>query len=462
MQSPVNFTAGHLEGMNIITGGEIPVNAETLALFTAHTFNLGDAWTLEAALRWQQTDGFRQSDINGLGFHQEERITLQNAEGTFKFPITHMGATLVTMGTAVETDVDGEVTMPAITVAQTDPSFVAQATALATVQATLEDIVDGTKRNTLAQANIVGIPLAYQHPEDDAVTGSLSLRWDINDSLTGHVAYNRSYRVGGISVNPGDAPGVENQLYDGETADSVELGVRMLIGGRAEFNLVGYYQLFDGYQGFIRELTYLGVNPATRMPAVQSLSGGLVFNGDMVSTGIDFDWRMLLAESLTLGGTLNWNQSEFDGANVPCNDREAGEIVGYCESSDRIPGSPELQASLFLEWVLNLRQAQFFIRSNNKFSDGILSTRAVGKDDTRPTETGSYTLSDLFIGLRSLNDIWEVSAYAKNLADERTATDLRNPGGGSGTSGNFDPAGYFTEIRRLPPRTYGLRLRYNF
>ena len=421
----VTLTGGHIEGLNFATRGSIPFDREILALFTSHEFQLSDATKLEAALRWQEIEGFQQSDILFDSYYQEDNISIQNAKGT------------VTVAGQPSTD---------------------EALVSAAVAAAAAGVLASTKAR-IAATRLIAIAERHQKPKNDAVTGTLSLSYDFNDEFTGFVSYNRNYRDGGVSVNPGAALADEYLLYDSEEVDALEVGIKSLLGGRAEVNAVFYYQAFDGYLGFVRGVTYMpAIDPATgQAPAAPLLlAGGLVFNGDMTSMGIDVDWRALAGDKLTFGGSLNYNQSEYDDAEVPCNVREPGEVLGYCTYNGRVAGSPELQFSVFAEFVHSLSFGDFFIRSNTKYSGGILSTRAVDFG-TDPGETESYVLSDLFIGLRALDGKWEVSGFVKNLADDRADLNLYNPG-----DPEYDPAGYFTEVNRLPPRTYGIRAKYDF
>ena len=402
----VTFTGGAIEGINFTTGGSIPVNGETEAFFTAHSFKLSERTPLEAALRYQEFTGFRTTDILFGAFNQPERISIQ-------------GATALGLPDAFATQIAGLV-----------------------LQGTL---------GAIAATNIVGIPPEFQNLEQDATTGTLSIKHDFSDNLSAYFSYNRSYRNGGISVNPGETLPVQFQLYDEENADAFELGIRkVMFGGNAEVNATLYQQDFDGYQGFVRGLTYINTQGQ-----VDPLTGGLVFNGDATIQGIEFDWRWAASENWLIGGTSSYSKAEFDNASIPCNIRAPGEILGFCQSSGRIPGSTEIQASLFSELSVPAGDnAEIYFRGNAKYTNGILSTRAVnfGED---PGRTPSYLLADLFIGYRNNN--WDIAAFIKNALNEDADLDLRNPG-----DPNFDPNGDFTEVLLLPEQSVGLTVTYNF
>jgi iron complex outermembrane receptor protein len=82
------------------------------------------------------------------------------------------------------------------------------------------------------------------------------------------------------------------------------------------------------------------------------------------------------------------------------------------------------------------------------------------------TSAKAYDLFDLFAGVRAEDGAWEITAYAKNLFNEKselTRTQLTNnllPAGGS-VSATFGPPGYFL-VSSTTPREIGVQLRYAF
>lgn len=83
-------------------------------------------------------------------------------------------------------------------------------------------------------------------PEDDSVTGKISLSYDINDDnfVYGFIA--RGYKNNGLNTIP-QAP-----VYDGETVTDFEAGYRsQFFDDRLNFQLAAYYYNYEDYQ-FIR------------------------------------------------------------------------------------------------------------------------------------------------------------------------------------------------------------------
>jgi iron complex outermembrane receptor protein len=411
--SPIRFTSGHIEGINFSTGGTIPYNNKTEAIFTAHDFKLSESTTIEAALRYQEVERFNSVDILFGAFNQPENISIQNVSAVSLSPL-----------------------VPAAFV-----PFVSNQIAGQVLQGTLASI---------SSTNIIGVPEEFQHPTDDATTGRLALKHVFSDNLTTYVSYTRSFRQGGISIVPGADIGPTNLLYDSETSNTIELGAKsVFLDGRGELNIALYSQEFDGFLSYVTDLDYV-----TSSGAIEGLTGGLVFNGDAKNTGIDLDLRIAAGENWLLGSSISYTDAKFDNALVPCNIREPGERIGRCESSSRIAGTPELTAVVFGEFSKELNDGMmFYARANGKYNGGLVATRAV-EFGTSAGETPSYILLDLFTGIRAGK--WEISAFAKNILNEDADIDLSNPGD------DFDVNNDFVEVNQLRPRTFGVMAQFNF
>ena len=410
--SPILFTGGHVEGVNFSTGGTIPFNSKSDAIFTAHQFQIGENTTLEAALRYQEVERFNKTQILFGQFNQPGNISIQNISAVSLSPL-----------------------IPAAFVPGT-ANFIAQ------------QVLQGTLAS-IRSINIDSVPAAFQTQTDDSTTGRLAIKHDFSDDFSTYVSYSEAFRSGGISIVPGADIGPADLLFDSESSDAIELGFKgVFLDGAAEVNIALFQQNFDGFLGYVTDLDYV-----TSAGTVAALTGGLAFNGDAKTTGVDLDWRMATSEDWLWGGSLSYVDAKFDNAQVPCNIRQAGERVGRCASSNRIAGTPELTAVLFGEFSRDLSGMEFFARGNAKYNGGILSTRAV-EFGTSPGETDSYVLLDFVVGLRG--DKWEFSAFAKNVLDDDARLDLTNPGD------DFDVNDDFREVRQLQPRTFGVTAQYNF
>ena len=313
---------------------------------------------------------------------------------------------------------------------------------------------------TTAAFPIEGVPEEFQNIDDDAVTGSLTLRWDWTDDISLYANYGRAYRTKGNSIVPSSnvqfiPDPAEYLLHDEETSDSFELGMKgRFWGGRASLNAALYYQQYDGYLGFVR-----GVEVLDDMGNPALLPGGLIFNGDANITGIEFDGQVLLGETWSMGYGLAWTQAEWDGATEPCNDREPGELIGECDlDGEKVGGEPEWSGYLNSEYYFPLDSTEIYVRGLYKYTgerDNISASSGLGNV---ADEFDDFHIVDLFVGWRSSDVTWDVNVFAKNLfdADEVILQD------GSDTYDQFFSGGSYNETNVLRERIIGMMARYNF
>ncbi|MCB1687775.1 MAG: TonB-dependent receptor, partial [Halioglobus sp.] len=303
---------------------------------------------------------------------------------------------------------------------------------------------------------IVGIDNPDTH--EDAVTGSLKVRYDWRDEVSLYAAYNRGYRPGGISIVPSPNIGFlpDGTLeYQEETSDAIEIGAKSTLwDDRANLNIALYYQKFDGYLGFVRGVQVLNDNGDP-----VDLPGGIVYNGDANIWGVEVEGRVLLTETWDAGGALSYSKGEWDGASQPCNERTGTEVIGSCDIDGQpLGGEPEWSLSLNSEYFYPLESTEVYIRGLFKYTDDRLNTDASAGIGNVSKDFESYQTLDLFTGWRSMDYSWDVSLWVKNVTDEDTVIFQQGPD-------QYDLAisgGSYTQTNILPERTVGLTARYNF
>ena len=401
--TPVGIAGGPPRGvtLSLATDGSIPVDSKQWSLFTANSLYLSDTLTLEFGLRYTDYERSRRADL------------------------TYGGLTYVAAGS--------------------NPVFV--------------NVVDA---GAAARFPLYAIPDDYAESEEDAFSGSLTLRWDATDETSLYASYNRGYRASGVSINPDPAialfpNGIEDVTYDEETSDSIELGFKSrFLDGRASLNGAAYYQAYDGYLGFVRNLQLANAETGA---VVATLPGGIVFNGDAVVMGVEFEGQVLLTESWKAGGSMSYVKAEWDGTRMPCNDRAPGEVLGRCDvDGENVGGEPEWSFSLHSEYHIPVDDNELYLRGLYKHTGERDNTDASAGLGGVADEFESFDMVYLFIGLRSADRKWDLNVWAKNLLDEDEVIWQRGPD-------QFDIAvsgGSYTNQNVLRGRSYGMSARYNF
>ena len=378
--------------------GELPVDGSELGIYTFNTFRLDEQWAIEAGLRYTYYDRSRKATIY---FGDLNYIT---------------------------------------------PS--------------LAPFEDQIRANFESRFPIVGVSPKNQSDDEDAVTGSLKLRYDWTDDVNLYTSYSRGYRPSGISIVPDPdvvflPNGEDDLLHDSETSDSIELGFKSrLMDGRASLNGALYYVKYDGYLGFVR-----GVQVLDDAGTPVDLSGGIIHNGDANVWGMDLEGQLLLTETWSIGGSASYVKSEWDNAQAPCNDREPGEVLGSCDiDGEAISGEPEWSATFNTEYFFPLDDTELYVRALYKYTDERDNTEASAGLGLVDATFDATNIINLYTGWRASNQSWDVSLWVKNLTDEDSVTFQQGPD-------QYDleySGGSYTQTNILEKRSIGVTARYSF
>ncbi|MCV6604585.1 MAG: TonB-dependent receptor, partial [Porticoccaceae bacterium] len=153
---------------------------------------------------------------------------------------------------------------------------------------------------------------------EEKLTWMANLQWDMNDDTMMYATVSTGFKGGGFDeaysgrgtsmrrvnprtgeVLPGTVPGVDSSIleYNEEEVLSYEVGAKMsLADGAAELNIALFRSEYEELQ-------------------VSSLVGDVfrVGNaGEAVTQGIELDGRWLVAEGLTLGGSVAYLDASYD------------------------------------------------------------------------------------------------------------------------------------------------------
>ncbi len=391
----------------LATRSFIPVESEQKSIFTFNTFNLSETVQLDIGLRYTDYERFRAAEV----------------------AFDHL------------------------------PYLPAPASLPPGVPA--EVVLSGLVDRVTAALPISGINADNQNTEEDQWTGSITLRWDATEDMSYYAGIYTGYRSSGISIVPSPnvqflPNGQDDILHDAEDSLAYEIGFKgNFLDGRASLNGALYYQEYDGYLGFVRGVEVLNDQG---LPVV--LPGGLIFNGDAITYGLELDGRILISDNWSAGGAFAWNKGEWDGAEQPCNIREPGEIIGRCDlDGERIGGEPEWSLSLYSEYTMPLSGgSEAYVRGLYKYTDerGNISASA-GIGDV-VDEFDAYAIVDLFVGWRSADEKWDVNVFGKNLFDEDKVIFQNGPD-------QYDQqfsGGSYTQTNILQAQQIGVSGRFNF
>jgi iron complex outermembrane receptor protein len=228
-----------------------------------------------------------------------------------------------------------------------------------------------------------------------ALTGSASLQYRWNASLSTYASYARSFKSGGFNTRyNAPPPDFLPVTFDEEKVDSYELGAKIDAGRHFRLNLAAFRANYDDIQLIFRQ----GVVP-------------LLFNaGEATIQGLEAELSFHAASGFSLDGGLSILDDEIKSIT------EVPGATATVAPGDDLPLTPSFQG--------NFSVAQQ-IRVNNRFA---LTPRVDASYNSRLTfitgsvpiiEQDGYWVGNASLMLADQQRGWQLTAGVLNLFDER-------------------------------------------
>ena len=276
--------------------------------------------------------------------------------------------------------------------------------------------------------------------EDTAVTGTLKLSYFFSEKVMGYVSWGRGYKSGGTNIDRISPATGAPLLFDPETSDSIEVGVKGdFFDQRLRINASAYQTDFEDFQAN----SFVG-------------TGFVLQNaGKIQSSGFELDAQALINSWLTIAGGVANVDAEYDsfvggacirtpyGAEPDANDPN---FPTFCDvSGNRVGSTPEwtYYASLITERQMG--EGFLYGRLDYNWRDEMF----IGNDNDPNKATDSFGIANVKVGYRFNDDRYDVAIWAKNAFDEDHRTSAFNSVIREGSL-----TGY-----HLEPRTVGITLR---
>jgi iron complex outermembrane recepter protein len=192
---------------------------------------------------------------------------------------------------------------------------------------------------------------------------------------------------------------------------------------------------------------------------------------------VDVEAAFQMTPNWSLNAGFAWADGRVNNDDIPCRDSnfdgvgDAGAplaagftgnnvIVARCKSDRSISTQPE--------WSLTLQSEYLHPFSNrvDGFVRGLFTYYPDNPNDNNNIVIGDYGLLNLYAGIRSHDNAWEVSLFAKNLTNTSQALsfgDVPPP-----TSVNLGPLGVYDipvnyrSVTYVQRREFGLNVRFTF
>jgi outer membrane receptor protein involved in Fe transport len=282
--------------------------------------------------------------------------------------------------------------------------------------------------------------------DDDDVIYKFNTSYDFSDDMMAYLTVSEGYRLGGVNPIPPCTDIEEGQqnvcalpneiLIKADTTTNYELGMRSQWGDSVIFNGALYYIDWDDIQ--VADVTENGGVP-------------IITNGSSAeSLGVELSGQWYITDTLSLLGSYAYTEAELT-------DDAPGLVDGVDgEDGDRLPGSPEHQAYLALNYGLPLADG-----SDLEFDWSMTYTSDVltkAGERNNGEELDGFALHN--VSATWLKDSWRVTLYADNVFDEYAETGVRDDFSQVRQINGWDLRRYYHNVVR--PRQIGMRLVYNF
>ncbi len=233
-----------------------------------------------------------------------------------------------------------------------------------------------------------------------------SVRYRIDGERMLYALYSEGYRNGGENiVRPG---AVLPRVFDPDKLKNYELGFKSRwLDGRLQANLSLYHMAWEDFQ---TELTDPGPNFATMVTNV----------GDAAINGVELDLSFAPVEGLSLGLNAGYLDAELkDDLILPPDEDGFEEEIAL--SGARLPISPYLKIAAYAEytWPQEVLGGNFYLRSQYSYNgDALNDLECNAADCDRHEVMDSYSITDVKIGIESVEGDWDISLFVDNVTNE--------------------------------------------
>jgi len=291
---------------------------------------------------------------------------------------------------------------------------------------------------------LIGIPPEFQRHVRRPVTGGATISYAFSPSLNSYFSYGHSFRDGVAGVGLPAAISTDIILSKPEKTNSYELGIKgSLFDRRINYSVAAFYQTFDNFLGRFDGIFIHG--------PFNDGQAGINFNGDAKSKGIEVTLDGKLTNNWNFGLAGSYVHARWSNAQLPCNDyahtgtpnavgtpniNPASNLNGnisLCRTSGRLADVPDFSLTANTEIRFPMEKATPFVRALFTYRPGFYADRI-------QYDYQSRELLNLFLGVRSADERFEIDLFARNLLDQHRITNISQ---GNAVQGSFCQPGYF-------------------
>lgn len=299
--------------------------------------------------------------------------------------------------------------------------------------------------------------------DEDGWLYKLNTSYEIGDDILLYGTISDGFRAGGsnkltLCTTTGGQQNVcaqpDELMFVSEKTRNYEIGIKsQLWDSRLTLNAAAFY--IDWQDPQVSGATLVGLSPITK-------------NGEGAETkGFEVSFQAAVTERFSLRGSYSYAQAELtdDAPNLLTTLTPPGFDTDYVDgiAGDRLPGSPEYQASLSAEYNWPLSNGLDLDFAYGFTASGDVLTRTGGRAGgiTLP----AYQIHNASVRLSAPGADWAVTGYIDNLWDEYAETGARSTPLANQVLSDINGAPVYSRnhfANVLPPRKFGVRFTKQF
>ena len=310
------------------------------------------------------------------------------------------------------------------------------------------------------------IPTSLQRTRNTPITGGATINYEVTPELNVYAAYGHSFRQGSTKVAGPAVVSADLIQTRPEKTDSVEVGLKgALFDRKLNYTVAAFYQKLDGFLSRFNSIFWSSpTNPG-------QTTGGFDFNynGDATIKGIEASIDARPTPNWDLNVAAAYTKARWDNARLPCNDYAGTGTpnttglpavtgsgnVSYCNISDRLANTPDFSLNANTEMRFPMDSVTPFVRGLLTYTPSYNWWQSQYRFKHRE-------LVNLFVGVRSNDDKWELDIFAKNVLNQNRITNI----GLGEVQTNAVVAGAFQSgysvVNVMNPREFGATLNFKW
>jgi len=275
--------------------------------------------------------------------------------------------------------------------------------------------------------------------KDDALTGQITVAYQVTPDLLTYATYSRGSKSGGLSL--GDLPAGVSPVVKSETIDAYEVGVKsQFLDRKVTLNVAGYWTDVKDYQAGITE--QIGTTSST-IRYISNIPG-------VRSRGIEADLTIAPTRYIRLTASAAYNDAvykDYRNAQVAPENRNVTQVQDL--SGVQLANAPKFIYNVSADLVQPVRLVtdsdELYVRLdyNHRSSNDTSGSNSIY------TRIAGYGVANARIGLRFADERYDVALWATNLFDKKYFESLAasNQGLITGAIGNPQSFGATARVR---------------